>query len=1377
MGPNTQRKKREPKKGAAPRGQRGQPAANTPGVGVRGGADAQVGIHRQQREMLVDVLRHVATGGKTKVADSAFSDEGSKVTFFKNSAMSPLELAHSALERLGYPPPVVSAYLRASPPSEEEQVEWKTIADVLANEDFIMEAQYDLFATTVQFLYQQNNGSVFNAGAELVDKVALRQDLKVEWETINVLFGDQLLRADDEFTDADDSGSDGEIEDEDFLEAVFQFRTQDDKPLEITLRFFPDYPTVSTPMVCIAPTNIFTPRAHKAIVAACAREVSAMLGQQCVLSLLTALRAAIEAEPSAAKEEADERKKAEENRLKQKAAAVSEPTERAQFLNSLIVQDQMSRQVPASVTGSKPRGHGGKAPLAPVEAVSPIVKEATSAAVKLPEKVELQQLHGEEARRMAASKDDQRNQKTRGLVRNPQLDQKLKKRWEHVSQHGKLTATRQSLPAYKCRDELFAALNSDNRVLVVGGDTGSGKTTQIPQYVLEHAIENGNGSICNVVCTQPRRLAATAVAVRVSEERDEEQIGGQVGYSIRLESKMSADTQLLYCTTGILLRRMQSDSQISSISHVVVDEIHERGIDTDFLLILLRDLMTKRKDLRLILMSATMNAELFSNYFGGAPVLSIAGRTFPVTVHHLERLLPMVGYHLEENSAYAVKFKSSADVKRNNRSKHVDEIRAQIDEHKDDFSSDSKIRYIQMTARGSDDSAPPVSYETATTISMMDPDRINYDLIERLVDYIDEKLGKDDNGAILIFMPGMAEINQCCDELRSNDRLLRRCQIHNLHSSLGNSSQTAVFAKPPKGMRKVVVGTNIMETSITIDDAVYVIDCGKFKENRYDAKRSLSQLVTSWVSRAAANQRKGRAGRVRPGVCFRLFTTHAYENLEAHQVCEMQRVPLESLILQIHVLGLGNEMEFLRQALDPPKEKAVQSSVSVLTTMGALQEAKDKESRSVKNLTSLGFHLANLPIDVRIGKITVIAALLNCLDPALTIAACLSVKSPFSAAPDMRNQVDAIRRSYSKRYNSDLFAMYFAYSGWLSARQRGPAAARKFVFDSALSEPTLRQIQQTKQQYERYLVEADFVRFPSDSTRGGGHGFMRPPYITLEDIVYEAGGREFNINSGNMKCVSAALVAGLYPNVARIAPPAPTVDGYYTKKPSDRMKLFTADGMTEVYIHPSSVTGQMKRRDFTYPFLLYVEKMKTTQTYLRDITMVSPYSLVLFGGNSYYNTEYKELILDDWVSFACAETDAVLLKRLREQIESALWSKVNDPTYVWDSTSTNVVKAMEKLLQDEGTKSLVVTERRDRKTRFVDPEAEEVQRPKLSKFEQRKIERLAATRCFNCGEKGHLSRDCAFRGCDGTTAPNEPCFVCGGKAHFATHCPLTQGTP
>lgn len=356
------------------------------------------------------------------------------------------------------------------------------------------------------------------------------------------------------------------------------------------------------------------------------------------------------------------------------------------------------------------------------------------------------------------------------------------------------------------------------------------------------------------------------MATRVAQER-EELIGDTVGYHIRMERRASAKTRLTFCTTGIFLRQLLGSRENIDVTHVIVDEVHERNVDTDFLLSVLRGLMPKMPNLKIILMSATMDTTIFQDYFnvatgGICPSLEIPGFTYPVDIVHLNEIIDMLEYQVP-------------------------------------------YKFIKKDKNKSKDGAPKI-----------DESFTDYQLVAKLVEYIctttDKKYASSaENRAILIFMPGVAEIAKTVNSL-SRSVVASMLQILPLHGGLSAHDQAKVFQLSPKGKRKVIVSTNIAETSLTINDVVVVIDRGRVKEMQYDSTNKMSVLLDTWTSVASANQRKGRAGRVSKGHCFRLFSRKT-ENKEMpdQQVAEILRVSLEQLCLQIKLIRLGSIQEFL----------------------------------------------------------------------------------------------------------------------------------------------------------------------------------------------------------------------------------------------------------------------------------------------------------------------------------------------------------------------------------------------------------------------------------------------------------------------------------
>lgn len=539
-----------------------------------------------------------------------------------------------------------------------------------------------------------------------------------------------------------------------------------------------------------------------------------------------------------------------------------------------------------------------------------------------------------------------------------------------------MMASRQNLPAWQMSAKILETIRS-SQVVVISGETGCGKSTQTPQFLLDayfeqlqHATKDKNAKIepIQIICTQPRRLSAIGVAERVAAERCEK-IGSTVGYSIRLENKISKATRLTFCTTGILLRRLQSDPDLANVSHIIIDEVHERSEESDFLLAILKDLLKKRKSLRVILMSATLNATLFSEYFRGAPVLDIPGRTFPVEQIFLEDILGRTGYVIEPDSQYCRR------LNKNDEKDLIDEL-----EYSDVLASNAeppkKIRDENLSMADMYARYRGHSRAVCKSLFLMDPMKINPEMIEAILRYIvDVDTSKWPNeGSILIFLPGFAEIQMVHDALNDSSIFSPRAGrfiIVPLHSTLTNEEQALVFRKAPQGKRKIVLSTNIAETSVTIEDCVFVIDCGQMKEKRFDPLKNMESLDLVWESRANAQQRKGRAGRVRPGICIHLFTSHRfYNHFLAQPIPEIKRVPLEQLLLRIKTLpNFANVRieQVIGNIMEPPNDEAVQSAIQRLEDVGAF-DGNDE-------LTALGEILATLPVDVRIGKLMLFGAI------------------------------------------------------------------------------------------------------------------------------------------------------------------------------------------------------------------------------------------------------------------------------------------------------------------------------------------------------------------------------------------------------------------
>uniref|UniRef100_A0A673N7X4 ATP-dependent DNA/RNA helicase DHX36 n=1 Tax=Sinocyclocheilus rhinocerous TaxID=307959 RepID=A0A673N7X4_9TELE len=764
------------------------------------------------------------------------------------------------------------------------------------------------------------------------------------------------------------------------------------------------------------------------------------------------------------------------------------------------------------------------------------------------------------------------------VVRIPSLDEELKKDLQKKKDNAR----------YLDMLELVRLINA-NQVLVISGETGCGKTTQVTQFILDDFIERGMGSLCRVVCTQPRRISAISVAERVAAERAESVGDGKsCGYQIRLRLPRKQGS-VLYCTTGIILQWLRSDPYLSSVSHLILDEIHERSLQSDVLLTIVKDLLTVREDLKVVLMSATLNAEKFSKYFNNCSMIHIPGYTYPVKEYLLEDVVELLGFkpqHQDRRPRYRRGFMHGQNVRPEKEQKE-----AEYRESWPCFARTLRDRY---------------SDSTTDALEMMDDDdKINLELIVALIRHI---VMKEDNGAILVFLPGWDNISTLndllmADQIFKSDRFI----IIPLHSLMPTVSQTQVFKKPPPGVRKIVIATNIAETSITIDDVVYVIDGGKIKETHFDTQNNIRTMTAEWVSLANAKQRKGRAGRVSPGKCYHLYNGLRASLLDNYQLPEIQRTPLEELCLQIKILKLGPIASFLRKTMDPPADKAIELAITHLVDLNALDRNEE--------LTPLGFHLARMPVEPHIGKMILFGALLGCLDPVLTIAASLSFKDPFFIPLGKEKIADQRRKILSRNSRSDHLTIVNAF--WVSPKEKKAA-----VF-------TLRKSN------IKHLLAAGFVnsKDPKDPSS--------------------------NVNSENEKLIKAVIVAGLYPKVAKIRP-------NHSKKRPMPVKVYTkADG--KVCIHPKSVNAE--ETQFHYTWLIYHLKMKTTSLFLYDCTEVSPFSLLFFGGDiSIQRDQDQETIaVDEWIVFQSPARIAHLVKDLRKELDVLLEEKIKNPRpVVWN---------------------------------------------------------------------------------------------------------------
>ncbi|XP_023740129.1 DExH-box ATP-dependent RNA helicase DExH7, chloroplastic isoform X2 [Lactuca sativa] len=862
----------------------------------------------------------------------------------------------------------------------------------------------------------------------------------------------------------------------------------------------------------------------------------------------------------------------------------------------------------------------------------------------------------------------------------------LKKQQESkrkMKKYEEMLKVRAALPIAELKGEILHLLK-DNDVLVICGETGCGKTTQVPQFILDDMIEGDRGGICNIVCTQPRRIAAISVAERVADERCESSPGSKdslVGYQVRLDSARHDRTKLLFCTTGILLRMIVGNKSFADITHVIVDEVHERSLLGDFLLIILKNFIEKQsaqstQKLKVILMSATVDSQLFSHYFGDCPVIHAQGRTHPVTTHFLEDIHESIDYKLASDSLASLR--SNAPKQKG---AAVDNHRGKKNLVLSGWGDDSVLSEGYINPYYVSENYQTYSEQTQQNLRKLNEDVIDYDLLEDLICHIDKTYPE---GAILVFLPGVSEIHTLLDKLAASYQFRGVASewLLPLHSNIAASEQKKVFQRPPDDIRKVIIATNIAETSITIDDVVYVIDCGKHKENRYNPRKKLSSMVEDWISRANARQRRGRAGRVKPGICFCLYTRYRFEKfMRPFQLPEMLRMPLVELCLQIKLLSLGPIMPFLQKALEPPTEEAITSAISLLYEVGAVEG--DEE------LTPLGYHLAKLPVDVLIGKMMLYGGIFGCLSPILSISAFLSYKSPFVYPKDERHAVERAKLALmtdkvggtndpdNGNRQSDHLVMMIAYKKWDKIlHENGANAAERFCKSHFLSSSVMYMIRDMRVQFGTLLADIGLIDLPKNYQIGG-------KWKEKLDSWFSDTSQTFNVYSDHSPLVKALLCAGLYPNVAA------TEQGISEKSlgtlrqsvgPTTDDSNVWFDGRRVVHVHPSSVNSNSKK--FQYPFLVFLEKVETTKVFLRDTTITSPYSILLFGGSMNIQHQTGVVTIDGWLKMAAPAQTAVLFKELRLTLHAILKELIRNPQ-TGNIAENSVIQSIVHLLLEE----------------------------------------------------------------------------------------------
>ena len=829
------------------------------------------------------------------------------------------------------------------------------------------------------------------------------------------------------------------------------------------------------------------------------------------------------------------------------------------------------------------------------------------------------QVNGDQNAQAGPAKSDEKvdAQKTHiaAMTREQASAESLSALWAAKSSmpaYQRMLGGRMNLPIWSFKHEILDAL-ADNQVIIICGETGCGKSTQVPSFIVEQCLSNGQD--CKIYCTEPRRISAISLARRVSEELGERKndIGTRnslIGFAIRLESQISASTRLVYATTGIVMRMLEHGNGLEGITHLVLDEVHERNIDSDFLLIILRKIMAKRPALKVILMSATVNAEQFSRYLNGAPILNVPGRTFPVETKFLEDAIELTGYRSGSKSAYVVAEAEAAD------------------DQPDDAPQTTSSTDLQS-----------YSSRTRSVLSEFNEYRIDYDLICQLLETIATKIAYYEySKAILVFLPGLAEIRRLYDLVSTHPTFLKAWIIFPLHSTVATEEQERVFLTPPHGMRKIVLATNIAETGITIPDVTCVIDTGKHKEMRFDEKRQLSRLIESFIAQANAKQRRGRAGRVQNGLCFHLFTRARFEGvMPEQQTPEMLRLSLQDLALRVKLCKLGAIEETLGEALDPPLPRNVRRAVDSLIDVKALTQAEE--------LTTLGRQLAKLPLDVYLGKLIILSSIFRCVDAGLTMAALLSSKSPFIVPVGARQQADTTRLGF-KKGNSDLLTAYNAYCAWRRICKDNSYSEANFCRKSFLSSQTLSNIEELKAQLAMALHDAGFLVL-SDHARAA-LSRVRSAFRQRQFVEIPA---PYDAHSANDLVTTSVIAWSFYPKLLR-------AEGGRSWRNVANNQLVT--------LFPTSVNRSPTAGDPRPPKWLsfyHIMQASSRAYHAHETSAAEDLAVALNCGEADFRTYAGVVVIDgNRVRFAVPDwTGMLVLKNLRRAIREIVAQGIKSP--------------------------------------------------------------------------------------------------------------------
>lgn len=953
------------------------------------------------------------------------------------------------------------------------------------------------------------------------------------------------------------------------------------------------------------------------------------------------------------------------------------------------------------------------------------------------------------------------------------------------SQYGKNTITvppnsfnpqcirsRTELPIFNHRQKILDLVNS-NQVVIIESSTGSGKSTQVPQFILEQATSRNKP--CRVIVAEPKRICATTLATRVSFERGE-MIGGTVGYQIRLEAKVSPNSNLIYVTNGVILRMLMSgrpEEFFHDITALIIDEVHERDAFSDFLLLCIREYLSLNPNLKLIIMSATVQTEIFSQYFGGCPVLKLEGRAFPVQEHYLEDILKLLKVNnpkIEElNKNFAVNPEMFQNTKKALDENLDDDTKDEVNDilGRMSYSNDLDREFYHFFYMVQAEQVPvdfqhnrnkktalmfAVEYELEEKVSKLldlkaDPilklkidgneitplekaeemknevilgilknhlemkntpnqpksneiesspfdrqlldlyydtlihpgvnrgvfleDIIDLNLIVNLVQHLHFNTAKE-NG-ILIFLPGHDEIfqlaNLLCNVLDIN------YNIFILHSQMNISDQTSVFDTMPEGIRKIIIATNIAESSITVNDVVsslnyaklilfltyfsqvYVIDSGKEKLKCFNSVTHVSSLQVHWISKASAKQRSGRAGRLRNGFVFRIYSRDRYNYLIETQKPDFLRCDLTDICLQAKMIVISGETisDFMKKAISPPSELSVQHSIKILHQLGALREDE--------SLTQLGFYLADIPLNAKYGKMLIYAIFFKCIDPILTLVSILSINDPFTLPhrQEDRERLHKVKRGLEDNSFSDHFVLLKIFQKW-NEYKTSNEFDDGFCEDNFVNPGTMERVQSTRHKIVSYLRSIRLIRSVGNLT-------------------------VLNEYSRNWSIIKLCIAAGSYPEVARIL---------------KRTGEIITPIESKLIINP----GSIMRQNFNMKMAKDLSQLPSEWMFFdeknliggfgmaRVCTLASNLCIALTAGHGLRindefwsedgETQTVELQVDKFIKFSADSTTAYILQEIRYRIMILMTQfLMNTDKFVFKENDEILIGAVVKILELE----------------------------------------------------------------------------------------------